>query len=76
MEALDNLLGTMVEEYDRVGEIDRRPLDFALESSKEWQRPLSFPGKILASEHGLFISDSNHNRIVLDRTSTVVSRRS
>ena len=64
MEALDNLLGTMVEEYDRVGEIDRRPLDFALESSKEWQRPLSFPGKILASEHGLFISDSNHNRIV------------
>ena len=64
IEALDNLLGTMVEEYDRAGQIDRRPLDFALESSNEWQRPLSFPGKVLASEHGLFISDSNHNRIV------------
>ena len=64
IEALDNLLGTMIEEYDRASVIDRRPLDFALESEKEWQRPLSFPGKVLASEHGLFISDSNHNRIV------------
>ena len=64
VEALDNLLASMVEEYDRAGEIDRRPLDFALESAKEWQRPLSFPGKVLASERGIFISDSNHNRIV------------
>ena len=64
IEALDNVLATMIEEYDRAGQIDRRPLDFALESQKEWQRPLSFPGKVLATEHGLFISDSNHNRIV------------
>ncbi len=64
IEALDNLLATMIDEYDRTEEIDRRPLGFALESEKEWQRSLSFPGKVLASEHGLFISDSNHNRIV------------
>ena len=64
IEALDNLLATMIEEYDQAGEIDRRPLDFALESAKAWERPLSFPGKVLASEQGLFISDSNHNRIV------------
>ena len=64
IEALDNLLATMIDEYDRTEEIDRRPLGFALESEKESQRPLSFPGKVLASEHGLFISDSNHNRIV------------
>ena len=64
IEALDNLLATMIEEYDQAGEIDRRPLDFALESAKTWERQLSFPGKVLATEHGLFISDSNHNRIV------------
>ena len=64
IEALDNLLATMIEEYDQDGQIDRRTLDFAMESAKELHRPLSFPGKVLATEHGLFISDSNHNRIV------------
>ena len=64
IEALDNLLATMIEEYEQAGQIDRSPLDFALESASEWQRPLSFPGKVLATEYGLFISDSNHNRIV------------
>ena len=65
VEALDNVLANMIEEYDRAGELDRRPLDFALEIEKErLARPLSFPGKALATERGLFISDSNHNRIV------------
>ena len=64
IEALDNVLATMIAEYDSAGEIDRRPLEFVLENEREWQRPLSFPGKVLASERGLFISDSNHNRIV------------
>ena len=65
IEALDNVLANMVEEYDRAGELDRRPLDFALEIEKErLARPLSFPGKAVATERGLFISDSNHNRIV------------
>ena len=63
-EALDNVLQSMIAEYDSLGQIDRRPLDFNPESAREWERPLSFPGKALASEHGLFISDSNHNRIV------------
>ena len=65
VEALDNVLANMIEEYDRAGELDRRPLDFALEIEKDrLARPLSFPGKALATERGLFISDSNHNRIV------------
>ena len=63
-DALDNVLATMVGEFDELGEMDRKPLSFKLESEKEWERPLSFPGKVLASERGLFISDSNHNRIV------------
>ena len=64
IEALDNVLETMIAEYDEVDLIERAPLKFKLEQDKEWERPLSFPGKVLASEHGLFISDSNHNRIV------------
>ena len=54
----------MVKEYDAKGLMDRRPLDYRLESLEG--APLSFPGKVLADEASerLFISDSNHNRIV------------
>ena len=47
--------------------LDERRPKFALEAAKERPTPLSFPGKILADEKGqrLFISDSNHNRIVI-----------
>jgi DNA-binding beta-propeller fold protein YncE len=47
--------------------LDEKPLKFALEVLKEEPTPLRFPGKILADEKGnrLFISDSNHNRIVI-----------
>ena len=47
--------------------LDERPFKLDLESAKEAAGPLSFPGKILADEKGqrLFISDSNHNRIVV-----------
>jgi DNA-binding beta-propeller fold protein YncE len=47
--------------------LDEKPLQFALEAQKEQPTPLRYPGKILADEKGnrLFISDSNHNRIVV-----------
>ena len=63
-DAFDRLLGEMVKEYDAKGLIDRRPLDYKLESVET--SVLSFPGKVLADEASgrLFISDSNHNRIV------------
>ena len=40
---------------------------FDLEAASEEATPLRFPGKVLADEPGnrLFISDSNHNRIVI-----------
>ena len=42
-------------------------LTFALERAKVGDLPLAFPGKILADAKSkrLFISDSNHNRIVV-----------
>jgi DNA-binding beta-propeller fold protein YncE len=47
--------------------LEETPLKLDLEASKEPATPLRFPGKILADEKGnrLFISDSNHNRIVV-----------
>ena len=61
----DPVIAQMIDHFDQVGQLDRRPQNFALES--EPASPLSFPGKILADAPGsrLFITDSNHNRIVV-----------
>jgi sugar lactone lactonase YvrE len=47
--------------------MNERPFPIELEASKLAPTPLRFPGKLLADEPGnrLFISDSNHNRIVI-----------
>lgn len=70
---LDRLLGQMVAEFDSQGLLDRNPVIFASEPDPE--TPLSFPGKVLADEAGrrLFISDSNHNRIVVATLDGVVT---
>ena len=64
-EQFDPLIAEMVEEFDREGLIDRTPL--AYKAEREPDTPLAFPGKVLAHEPSgrLFISDSNHNRIVV-----------
>ncbi len=61
----DRLLGQMVQEFDAQGLLTREPVLYEAESEPE--TVLSFPGKVLADEAGqrLFISDSNHNRIVV-----------
>jgi DNA-binding beta-propeller fold protein YncE len=47
--------------------LNEKPLTVPLEVAKEAPTPLRFPGKLLADEKGnrLFISDTNHNRIVI-----------
>ena len=67
LDAFEKLISDIIEEYDAQGLIQRSELNFKLEKEKEWERALSFPGKILAdSESGrLYIADSNHNRIVV-----------
>lgn len=64
---MDEVLADMVRQFDEAGLLDRRPLRFKLEREKEWERPLSFPGKVLAdaAPGRLFIADSNHQRIVV-----------
>ena len=53
--------------YEKAGTLSHKPLHFEQLSASAPKTPLRYPGKILADEPGnrLFISDSNHNRIVI-----------
>lgn len=64
---IDAEIEKTVNEFRKKGLLDEKPLKFALERAKVGDLPLAFPGKILADEKSkrLFISDSNHNRIVV-----------
>ena len=66
-ENLDLVIGRVVAYHKSKGTLDESPVRFDLESSKATATPLRFPGKIVADEAGrrLFVSDSNHNRIVV-----------
>jgi thiol-disulfide isomerase/thioredoxin len=68
-EALDRVIGNLVEDARKRGKLNEQPLKFALERAKVGDLPLAFPGKVLADDKGdrLFIADSNHNRIVVTR---------
>lgn len=63
---LDKTIGETIAEFRKKGQLNEQPLKFALERAKVGNLPLAFPGKVLADEKSkrLFISDSNHNRIV------------
>ena len=66
-EVFDPLIARMTASFDADGAIDRRPLATVLESSGAPDSMLSFPGKVLADPAAgrLFVSDSNHNRVVV-----------
>jgi thiol-disulfide isomerase/thioredoxin len=72
-EVLDKAISALIAEFSEKGEIDKTPLELAPEKYEQPDTALSFPGKVLASsvhpfaslEGVLFISDSNHNRIVI-----------
>ena len=66
-ELLDVVLQKLIAHHRAKGTLDETPVHFELEASRLKPTPLRFPGKILADEpnNRLFISDSNHNRIVV-----------
>src|SRR5690349_3657200 len=68
-EVIDQAVGKLVEEFRKRGELNEEPLKLVLERAKVGDLPLAFPGKILAdaASDRLFISDSNHNRIVITK---------
>jgi sugar lactone lactonase YvrE/thiol-disulfide isomerase/thioredoxin len=66
---VDRVLRPAVAYYRKKGLLDERPIHFNALARGAVATPLRFPGKIIAdAEHGqLFVSDSNHNRIVVLR---------
>lgn len=64
---LDNVISQMVIDFRARGRLNETPLQLALEKAKFAAPVLSFPGKVLADpiQDRLFISDSNHNRILV-----------
>lgn len=66
-ENVDAILKEAIPYYKQQGTLDETPIRFDLLSHKQKDTPLRFPGKVLADEDGgrLFITDSNHNRIVV-----------
>lgn len=66
-EVVDQVLAKVITYHKSKGTLDETPIQFNLERNKAEATPLRFPGKVLADAAGdrLFISDSNHNRIVI-----------
>ncbi|MEX2188350.1 MAG: thioredoxin-like domain-containing protein [Pirellulales bacterium] len=66
-EAFDAFFKGVIPIYAKRGSLDETPLHFDLAARKAAVTPLRFPGKVLADEKSgrLFITDSNHNRIVV-----------
>ena len=66
-EAFDRVISGMIETFDETDEIDREPLELALEGADEAETALSFPGKVLTdvATNRLFISDTNNHRIII-----------
>lgn len=64
-EALDRVIGEMVESFAAAGILDREPLDLTRPETPP-ATPLLFPGKLLADERRgrLFVSDTGHHRII------------
>ncbi len=66
-ETFQPLIAGMIAQFDAQGLIDRTPLEMTLETEARPETLLAFPGKVLADPAGgrLFISDTNHHRIVI-----------
>jgi thiol-disulfide isomerase/thioredoxin/sugar lactone lactonase YvrE len=66
-EPLEEIIGKVIAYHKAKGTLDETPVRFDLERDRVKPGALRFPGKVLADEasNRLFISDSNHNRLVI-----------
>ena len=64
-QTFDQMLAQMIAQFDQEGLLTRSPVSFTRDQQPD--QTLSFPGKLLADGpgHRLFISDTNHNRILV-----------
>jgi len=66
-EILEVVIKKLITYHKAKGTLDETPVEFSLERDRVPPGPLKYPGKLLADPAGqrLFISDSNHNRIII-----------
>ena len=66
-EPFDSIIAGMSAQFAAKGEVNKTPLAFSLEKYTRPGSYLSYPGKVEADATGkrLFITDSNHNRIIV-----------
>lgn len=63
-DAVEPVIAGLVAEFDASGELDRTPIALTLEADGAPERPLSYPGKVLAAGGRLWVSDTGHNRVL------------
>ena len=65
-DAVDRVIGQLVEMHKAKGELNLTPLSFTPEMERPTNGPLLYPGKVVADAAGkrLFIADTGHNRII------------
>jgi thiol-disulfide isomerase/thioredoxin len=66
-ELFDLAIGKIADDARKKGTLNEKPIEFATEASQYADKPLLFPGKVLAdaASNRLFISDTGHDRIVV-----------
>jgi thiol-disulfide isomerase/thioredoxin len=65
-DVLDQLIAKVISEHRDKKTINFQELSLTLEKERQpLITPLAFPGKVLATNAGLFIADSGHHRIVM-----------
>lgn len=63
-DAVEPVIAGLVAEFDAAGALDRTPLHFALEADNAPRRTLNYPGKVLAVDGRLWVTDTGHNRVL------------
>ena len=63
-EAVQPVIDALVAEFGAKQALNTEPLDFALEADTAPDRPLLYPGKVLAQDGRLFVADTGHHRIL------------
>ncbi|MFN6541505.1 MAG: thioredoxin-like domain-containing protein [Nostoc sp. EkiNYC01] len=65
-DVLEKLIQQLIQQHCEKGTINFQELSLTLEKQHQpLITPLAFPGKVLATEGGLFIADSGHHRLVM-----------
>ncbi|MDZ8188927.1 MAG: thioredoxin-like domain-containing protein [Nostoc sp. ChiSLP02] len=63
---LEELIQKLIHQHRNKGTINFQELSLTLEKQRQpLITPLAFPGKVLATQAGLFIADSGHHRLVM-----------